>query len=231
QIDVAPTATPYSGYPHVAYDGTNYLVVYTDFVGGTTTLQARFVTATGSLAGSAFDPAPGATPGGDYRNGPAVGFDGTNYLVVWSDLRRLPTVDLFAALVSPTGTPLSGAGNSIFENVSRAADPAVAFDGMNYMVAFGVPVPPLNVEAILYGARVSKGATVLDAAGINTTQTPEYEGGMAIAYDGTGKYLLTGGTGLGSRISKGGVLLDTSPFAIDMTANRQTYPTAAFDGT
>lgn len=231
QIDIAPGAAAFAGYPHVAWGNGKYLVVYTESSGGVNALRGACVSAAGSLCSGALDLAPGAIVGGDYRSGPAVAFDGTNFMVVWNDVRTgSSNRNLYGTLVaSDTLFPLFSSGTSLVSNVDYAADPAIAFGSTGYMVAYGVPVPG-NVTAILYTVRIGTLATV-DSSPINMNQTPEYEGGMAIAYDGSASFLVTGGTGLASRVSKSGTLLDLTPIAVDSTANKQTYPTATFDGT
>ena len=156
----------------VAFDGTNYLVTWSsaqspssDSVSGTrvskagTVLDANGIPiATGSQSGTV----------------PAVAFDGTNYLVVWSDGPASSPTDIYGARVSKAGTVLDGAGIPISNRPTYDAEPAVAFDGTNYLVVWSAQS---DNQFDLYGARVSKAGTVLDSAGIPIATSDKWETG------------------------------------------------------
>jgi len=95
-------------YPKLAFDGTNYLVVWDDGRAGPFTsgiYGARVTT-----AGSVLDPAgiPISTAqGGQAR--PALAFDGSNYLVAWYD-GRSGCCDIYGARVTPAGAVLDPNG-------------------------------------------------------------------------------------------------------------------------
>ena len=65
--------------PDLAFDGTNYLVVYND---GTFNIYGTRVSAAGNVLDAAGVALRASSNGEDY---PAVVFDGTNYLVVWEE--------------------------------------------------------------------------------------------------------------------------------------------------
>lgn len=75
------------GSPIVAFDGTNYLMVWEDdTTGGQTNrdVYGQLISKSGALIGSSF---PICTIAGN--QGPdGIVFDGTNYLVVWTDERN-----------------------------------------------------------------------------------------------------------------------------------------------
>jgi hypothetical protein len=80
-------------------------------------------------------PVPQGTPGDQIT--PAVAFDGTNYLVAWNDARLGSTYLLAAARVSSAGAILDAGG--IMVSTTKAtftSEPAVAFDGTNYLVVW-----------------------------------------------------------------------------------------------
>src|SRR5262249_41502718 len=87
----------------IAFDGTNYLVVWQDHRAGTDyDIYGARVTKTGAV----LDPGgiPISTAAHD-QTGPKLAFDGTNYLVVWGD-RRSNNADIYGARVSTNGTVL-----------------------------------------------------------------------------------------------------------------------------
>ena len=125
------------------------------------------------------DPLPSALQGrplGGQAPRPGVAFDGTNYLVVWTDSRE-GGPKVYGARVSPGGTVLDQDGFAI--SAAGGSEPAVAFDGTNYLVVW-------SNQASIIGARVDPGGTVLDPGGITISTRPnhlQYE--PTLAFDGT----------------------------------------------
>src|SRR5439155_16614500 len=94
---------------------------------------------------------------------PAVAFDGTNYLVAWSDERSGAYYDIYGARVNQYGYVLDGAGIPLSTAADHQVYPALAFDGTNYLAAW-TDYRSLNGD--IYGTRVSPSGGVLDPAGI-----------------------------------------------------------------
>jgi hypothetical protein len=119
----------------VAFDGTNYLVVFNDQVGGipdgTMHVFGRMVSAAGVVSTQrlviADRPVAQLLPG--------VAFDGSSYLVSWSELTEAANLSLTLRFFEPSGSPrgpefspfLPDAGN-------RPAFGAPLFDGERFLV-------------------------------------------------------------------------------------------------
>ena len=142
----------------VAFDGTNYLVVWTDYRQGAPKVYGARVSPGGTVLGQ--DGFAISAAGG---SGPAVAFDGTNYLVVWSDQGSI-----VGARVDPGGAVLDPGGIPISTGLGVESYPTLAFDGTNYLVAWS------NGSGV-YGARVSPSGTVLDPAGIEIAVRPGFD--------------------------------------------------------
>ena len=153
-----------------------------------------------------------------------LAFDGTNYLVVWEELKSATSLGLNAARVSPAGTVLDASPlrlmdtSSLPGNFSPQAMPAVAFDGVNYLVTY-LDFRVLSGNGVTVTAsRVSPSGKLLDGTstqpGIVVTSDPTL-GALRVrtAFLG-GQYLViwqqssTAGTSLfGARVSTDGVLV------------------------
>ena len=107
-------------------------------------------------------------PAPSFQQSPALGYDGTNYLVVWHDYRSGET-DIYGARVTSAGTVLDAAGIAISTAPRGQVRPAVAFDGTNYLVAWS---DARTGSFDVYGARVSTTGSVLDPAGFAISTGP-----------------------------------------------------------
>ncbi len=229
------TAPHWQDCPAVAFDGTNYLVTWTDFRSNTG--YADIYGARVSPAGAVLDPQgiPISTAAhGQY--GSAVAFDGTNYLVVWGD-GRSGYDDIYAARVSPNGEVLDPGGIPIMTAVNYQHDPAVVFDGTNYFVVWQ-HYRTGGTYYDIYGARVTPGGTVLDPQGIPIRTAAGSEEVPALAFDGT-NFLVVWQEHPGNaitdiyaaRVSRNGTVLDPQGIVVCTTAYHKYSPTVAFTGT
>ena len=272
----------------MAFDGTNYLVVWQDDRSGSAydIYGARVSRAGAVLDGTGIAISTAASD----QSAPAVAFDGTNYLVVWQDASLGIGYDIYGARVSRAGAVLDGSGIPISTAANDQVAPAVAFDGTNYLVVW--EDRRSGTSSDIYGARVSRAGAVLDGTGIAIStaasdqvrtggglrrhQLPGGVGGHvapepasrhlrgagepgrygprrpgipistaadhqvapAVAFDGT-NYLVVWQDGrsgtsrdiYGARVSRAGAVLDGTGIPISTAANDQYAPAVAFDGT
>ena len=228
--------------PTMAFDGTNYLVVWEDDRNVDTDIYGARVTPGGTV----LDPTGFrvSTSSFSEQRAPAVAFDGANYLVVWEDDRDgTANTQIFGARVTPSGTVVDAVSSGLA--ISRAAgaqsSPAVAFDGTNYLVAWTDSRTGSTLD--IYGTRVTPGGTVLDGefTGFAVSTAPSHQSFPAVAFDGT-RYLvvwkdLRNGASnsdiYGTRVSVAGTVLDgvTTGFAVSTAPSHQSFPAVAFDGT
>jgi hypothetical protein len=216
------TSTNPQTEPVVAFDGSNYLVVWLDGRSQDAAVYAARVTPSGTVldgSGIAVSPSPGR-----YRADPAVDFDGTNFLVVWSQAEGTEQV-IRGARVSPAGAVLDPAGIPIAAGESRET-PALAFDGTNHLVVW-------REEGLrtseLFGARVSKTGSVVGA--------PTFIGRAgrypSVAFDGTNFLVVSSGSVdvLGYRVDRAGAVIGDPLVLRSGTDTIATSVSVAFDGT
>jgi hypothetical protein len=153
-------------YPSIAFDGTNYLVVWANSRFG----ESRVYGARVSTVGNVLDPGGRSisTAGVRVTGKPAIAFDGTNYLVAWADA-RFGCCSIYGTRVSRDGSVLDPNGIAIATRGREQVEPAVAFDGTNYMVAWA---DSRSYTSHIYGARVTPAGRVLDARGVLLSTAP-----------------------------------------------------------
>lgn len=161
----------------LGFDGNRFLLIYTEGAGAPGTLPQEsgiFITpGTGQTSGSAF--VISQVQGGSHGS-PAIAFDGTNYFVVWVDSGASPQglhamrVSAAGALVDSAPLVLVDLSTATLQETCCDLEPAVSFDGTNYLVAYRDPRGVTGVAGLasVSAARVSQGGLLLDG----TATTP-----------------------------------------------------------
>ena len=219
------------GLPRVAFDGTNFLVVWADpATDALASINADVRGARVTPQGAVLDPngfdisaAAGA------QGWPAVAFDRTNYLVAWADLRATPQASVYAARVSPSGDVLDPAGIPVAAGPTHLAEPGIAFDGASSLITWR---DKRNDDGDLYGARVTPQGVVLDpaglplAVGVGTQQTPK------VAFDGANHVVAFRDDVIRAiRVTPQGNVLDSGGLPLSPPSVFAYDPNVAFDGT
>jgi hypothetical protein len=219
--------------PDVAFDGTNHLVVWQQgFVSPSLQYDvfARRISPAGTAVGEAFP----ITSQAASEESPAVGFDGTNFLVVWNADPVSSAGRVRGARVTPGAVVLDASGFDI--STARGSAPTVTFDGTNHLVAWAGPTGPVNDDDPLLGRRVSPGGSLVDPAALSLGQGlhPSLGAGGAMTLLTFESNELIGflrpAEVRATRLS-GPAPLDNPPFVVTNPANGQQSPSIAFDGT
>ena len=66
---------------------------------------------------------------------PSIGFDGTNFLVTWTDGRD-SLEQIYAARVSPSGNVIDPGGFPVLPESDEQISSDIAYDGSNYLVVW-----------------------------------------------------------------------------------------------
>ena len=172
-------AGPGSNTPALAFDGTNYLLVYSKSImpGSYGQLYGVFISpATGQIVGTGEFPITSA-PG--YQSNPSVAFDGTNFLVVWDQGEWMPQQrGIYARRVGRDGSIISADDFPVSTAIPCCVEghPAVASDGTNFLVAWqDYRLQQDNLHTRIFGMRISRDGQLLDG--------PPDTGGFPITTD------------------------------------------------
>jgi len=200
--------------PDVAFDGANYLAVWsTDFSDG------HIVGARVSPEGTVLDPTGVPISSLTRESQPSVAFDGVNYLVVWTDGRS--GFYVYGARVAPSGNLLDPRGIKL--SSASGSRPDVAFGGANYLVLWDTAAAAC---CAMHGTRVSPSGNVLDPSGITVPRAAvSSDVQPAIAFDGTNFGVAWTDTGsadvYGARVDPSGVVRDP---ALGILLSRASTP-------
>jgi hypothetical protein len=210
--------------PAVAFDGTNYLVVY----GENGHIRARRV----SPEGTVLEPEIEVSNAGQSQENADVAFDGTNYLVVWEDY-RVDNNDIYCARVSPAGVVLDTAGIPVADSLYGETMPDVCARPGGFLVVWQTEYEQRNIRA----ARVTSAGQVLDPNGLVLAPNAAEQVYPTVAFDGTNALAVwqdyrTGAADIyGARVTPSGTVLDSAGFLISGAGERQEFAEMAFDGT
>jgi hypothetical protein len=224
----APTAT-LADETAVAFDGTNYLIVWGERPNSAPSTEidlraARIRPADGTLVGSPF--VVTATAG--VQSMPVIAADGTNSLVLWRDV---PTGSIMGNRVRASdGAVLDGDGFPVHASTGPAT---VAFDGTNYLVVWEE-----GGTRALMGTRIRPSDhQILDPAGLPIAQAPQFVGANwapRLTFDGTHHVVIwrnQGANGLfasarlfAARIKPDtGQVVDTAGILVDDRPGQESY--------
>ncbi|HEX8834929.1 MAG TPA: IPT/TIG domain-containing protein, partial [Abditibacteriaceae bacterium] len=168
-------ATGHQALPALAWDGSNYLVVWEDTRSGNFDIYASRVSRAGAILNTG---GIAVTTLSNDQLGPAVAWNGVNYLVAWHDVSS-GTSNLYGSRLSSAGAVLDTPSIAISTSAAlgNEAFPAIAWDGTNYLVVW-------QNGSDIYGGRVSSAGTVLDTTGIAISTVFGQQSTVDVACDG-----------------------------------------------
>ncbi|HEX8698502.1 MAG TPA: hypothetical protein VF815_06685, partial [Myxococcaceae bacterium] len=157
--------------PRVASNGTDFLVVWQGMGPlGDMDIVGRRISSTG-LPLDTTEVAISAAPSVEERS-PAVASNGTDYLVVWDDIRNSTTVRVYGTRVSNAGVVLDSGGFLLSSSTFDQSSPVVASNGTDFLVAWMDFRNPSSRD--IYGTRVSAHGTALDGSGLALGAHPNH---------------------------------------------------------
>jgi hypothetical protein len=178
----------------VASDGTDFVVTWRGLASGAASAihAARISGASGVVLDS--PPLVLSTTAAEHffrPQRPAVTFDGTAYVVAWSDRKyaSFSAFDIVVKRLSTAGAVLDPDGIAVTAAAAeQQTEPVLASDGTNTLVAWTDHRFEYTTSDI-FGARVSKAGAVLDPGGVILAQAGYSQYTPALRWDGS-QYVL-----------------------------------------
>jgi hypothetical protein len=207
--------------PSVAFDGTDYLVVWLD---GYYNIRAARVRQDGLL----LDPSGIGLGGGAENSFPQAVFDGTDFFVVWS-----APPNIMGSRITPEGQVLDPYPITVSSRTPYDARCSIAWGGSEGLVVWTDSSD--GPEFDIYGTRVTRSGVVCDSLGMPVSTWPGIQMSPAVAFDGN-HYLVVwqdyrNGTTAdiyGARVDTSGTVADTSGFPVSLGPMSQLNPALAF---
>ncbi|TES89816.1 MAG: T9SS type A sorting domain-containing protein [Candidatus Cloacimonadota bacterium] len=172
----------------------------------------------------------------NWQRSSRVSFDGTNFLVVWEDIRKDECSQIRGCRVSQDGQILDKGGFTISLIEPYTFRPALAYDGINYLVVWQSQTPYTCMA--INAARVTPSGEILDTSAILISDTYSTRKSKPVVASSGTNYLVvwsdvpSGYPGIyGARVSPDGTLLDTIPICTPTEFSKPEHPVVAFDGT
>ena len=168
------------------------------------------------------------------RGRPGVSHDGTNVLVLWASVVG-KSQDIIGLRVSNAGVKLSAAPVKIALTPTAVWEPQVAYDGANYLAAWGYDGSYANKAWDIEGAQVSSAGIPL---GTKDTVLSNYPGNQQLPAVACGKGTCLvvwqdtrsgGSTIFGTRVLNG-VAQDLLGFQVALSGTKQLSPSVAWAG-
>jgi len=177
---VISSAATSQWYPAVAFDGSNFLVVWQD------KRQGNYYDIYGtrvSQDGMVLDPEGiHISRAANSQRRPALCFNGENYVVVWQDRRNGPDNDIYFARVDRSGQVLDSAGLPVCVWGNNQERPAIAYDGTNCLIVW--QDFRSGDSADVYGARIDRFGNVLDPGGFAVAAMGDTQLAPAVVFNG-----------------------------------------------
>jgi hypothetical protein len=161
----------------------------------------------------------------------------SGFLAVWEDWRRGAIgAGVYASRLDVSGRIVGPAGLPIAAQPWGHHDADLAFDGVNYLVAWTDCRNEHDFD--IWGTRVSRDGTVLDPQGIRISRLAGDEFTPRLAFDGTNYLVVWSSSDPGAatddifaaRVTTAGTVLDSEAIPVCTAAREQVFADVAFDG-
>jgi hypothetical protein len=221
--------------PDVAWNGTEWYVVWSDQRGGSqydiygtrVTAAGVVTTPTGTVISNA----------AQHQTVPVIASNGVDWFVAWEDKRlgfSMPS-DIYGTRITAAGTVQNTAGVSVATQARDQLTPSIAALGGSYLVAY-IDARSTTIGNAVYGTRIDAAGAVVDATGFPIMGGSGMEYYPAVGSDGT-QWLVAYAKWNGfdydvwaTRVSAAAAVLDPAGVAVIAAPGEQLGIDVAFNG-
>lgn len=236
-------------HPEVVFTGSHFIIMWTDRRNSQTTSDDLYAIRVGTngvvIDASDIDicdaPSAQGSPGNGYRQmGLACNSATGTCLATWMDA-RMGDADVYVSALGSNGLPPDTSGTLVSTGANAQKNPAVATDGMNYLVVWedlrnagGVPT-----QTDVYGVLLGSTGVPIDPAGFAITTQAEEQKEVAVAWNGQTYFVvwsdkrnfaLSGYDIYGTRVLASGAVVDPGGKLISVALGDQTSPAVTSNG-
>ncbi|ATB27228.1 hypothetical protein [Melittangium boletus] len=217
--------------PSVAYNGSDFVVVWEDSRNGNADIYGARVSATGVVRNPS---GIAISTHGNNQRAPRVARLGTDCLVVWHDTQASK---IFGARLSNTGAVLNPSDLLIAPIFSYFEHVSLASDGTNFLVVWGGE-SSAGRNSDIHATRVTSAGVPLDTPALVLSVAGNGQYTPVVAHDGTNFLVVwrdhrhTGMDIYAVRVSETGTVLDSSGIRLSSSNTYLAFdPAVAHDGT
>ncbi len=214
-------------YPKVAFDGTNFFIIWEDDRNyPTSCLYGARINEDGVLID---------TNGirivniNGVHTFPAIIYNGDHYFITWSDYTGGGGLNLYGARMTTDGVLIDTNWIPISLGLSDQMMPSIGYDRERYLVVWSdFRNDPSQMQPEVYGVRILRNGTVLDSTEILLSRN-SYGYYPSVYFDNE-NYLVVWGLYdiYGVRVNQQGIVLDSMDVLISKSANNQITPAVAY---
>jgi hypothetical protein len=230
----------FESFVDMAFDGTNYLVVWDVLVTGTWDVWGARIRASD---GKVLDPngIPISVGGANQQN-PAIGYDGSEFLVVWEDDRYNTQSnhrgsDIVGAIVLRDGTVRDTTPATFSSAVGDQKNPALAPDDTGDFLVVWDDRRFGETDPDIFSTLWTRAAGVISPQGVSLNGSAKPQEYPDVVYFGTDFLVVwqdqrnsASDDVYGAVVRKNGVVRDTIPAPLAVADGIQVLPRLAFDG-
>jgi hypothetical protein len=230
---VTPSAPPtVKTNPKAAWSGSRTLVVWEDYRNGESDIYGTLVDSSGNVmntSGIAISKSKRA------QLQPTVAWNGSNFLVVWSDARSDIDYDIYGTLVSPSGVVAKPGGVAISTAAGDQSYPSARANGSTRLVAWQ---DDRNATTDIYSTRVTSAGTPTNSGGVAISKAAHDQRRPSVASNGSGWLVVWGDRRpsnsnsdiYSTRVTTAGAVTSANGVAVSTAAHDQAAPSVAWNG-
>jgi hypothetical protein len=231
---VAPTPPPsIKTAPKAAWSGQYTFVVWEDYRNGESDIYGARVDAAGNVVDTSGIPISRSVRS---QVQPVVAWNGSAFLVVWSDYRSGTSANIYSTTVSPAGVVAKPNGTALSTAAGDQSYPSARANGATWLVAW--QDARSGGSSDIYSTRVSSTGSPTSPAGVAISTAARDQRKPSVASNGSGWIVLWGDRRAtnnnsdiySTRVTSAGAVTSPNGVVVASAAKDQSNPSVAWNG-